>query len=909
MLGITLPTRRAPSALRAMAALVLVGACAALDGAAGQTCTVSGSSVTLSSGSCAITPNTTLNGSPAVHATNSAQITTNNVTVNPFNGGSVGGLAETLGTIIFSPGSSINGNWATAASAQTGGQIIFEGGTAINPPFGGGSTALLANGVGAGGQASQIIATGLTVNLNGGGGNVAARAGAGGSIVLNDGTTISFAPGGGGNTGLLATGAGSQIVTNGAILTMPGGGGGDTGVRADTGATVNLNQGSVTVQSNGGGEIGLLASGAGSSINATDVIVSVSNSGSGRGGFLQNGASINFSGGSLTTSGPGTYGFLFQAPSGVLNALTVTGAQISSAADAFAVQGGLANIAVTDSTVIGNNGILLSASQNAGAPAVVTMIANSSMLTGAIVTDSASTSTVTLGSGTTWLMTGNSNVTNLTNNESSIFFTPPTGDPTQLGSYKTLTATNYAGMGGEILLNTYLGGDGSPSDRLIINGGTATGATSLMFHNTTGPGAQTAANGILVVNAISGGTTVPGAFVLNGEARGGDFDYQLFRGGLGGTNPNDWFLRSTFIVPPEPPEPIPPEPGPLPPDPPPNPLPPGVYPIIGPELATYGIVQPIARQLGLDTLGTLHERIGDTLTQDNAGGSGTGWGRADWARFFGQQVNNRYQAFADPRADGWLGGFQGGLDLWRGSFLPGHRDAAGVYLAYGHADIQVNGLVTNTPATAYVLTHTGTVNLDAYSAAAYWTHYGPTGWYVDAVLQGTRYGGSAMTQFAQLPTNGYGFISSLETGYPVPLPLGPRFVLEPQAQIIWQQVTLNQANDGEGPVALGSTSGPTGRIGVRGQWTIVGENGQIWQPYARANLWRDWGAEATTTFGVDAVPLIEEATRLELAGGLTAKLNDRLSLYAQAGYQFAVAQTNDTTRNGVKGDVGLRYAW
>ena len=593
MLGIALPTCRAPSALRAMAVLTLLGACAALDDAAGQTCTVSGSSVTLTGGSCAIAPNSTLNGSPAVHATTSAQITTNNVTINPFNGGSVGGLAETLGSITFSPGSSINGNWSTAASAQTGGRIIFQEGSAINPPFGGGVTALLANGVGAGGQASQIIATGLTVNLNGAGGNVAAKASAGGSIVLNDGN-VSFAPGGGGNTGLLATGAGSQIVTNSVILTMPGGGGGDIGVRADTGATVNLNRGTVTVQSNGGGEIGLLASGAGSSINATDVIVSVSNSGSGRGGFLQNGASINFSGGSLSTSGPGTYGFLFQAPGGVLNTLTVTGAQISSAADAFAVQGGLANIAVSDSTVIGNNGVLLSASQNAGAPAVVTMTANSSMLTGAILTDSASTSTVTLGSGTTWVMTGNSNVTNLTNNDSSIIFTPPSGDPTQLGSYKTLTATNYAGMGGEILLNTYLGGDGSPSDRLIINSGTATGATSLMFHNTTGPGAQTAANGILVVNAINGGTTAPGAFVLDGEARGGEFDYQLFRGGLGGTSPNDWFLRSTFIVPPEPPEPIPPEPGPLPPDPPPNPLPPGGGSICGAEAFCPAIATPPA---------------------------------------------------------------------------------------------------------------------------------------------------------------------------------------------------------------------------------------------------------------------------------------------------------------------------
>ena len=887
--------------------------CGLFNSAAAQTCTVSGSStVTLTTGSCAIAPNTTLNGSPGVHATTGAQITTNNVTINPFNGGSIGGLAETNGTITFSSGSSINGNWATAASAQTGGQIIFQSGSAINPPFGGGVAALLANGVGPGGQASHIIAAGLAVNMNGAGGNVAGKATGGGIITLNSGTTINFPAGGGGNTGLWATGAGSQIVTIGTNLNMIGGGGGDIGVRVDTGANVTLIGGAVNVQSNGGGETELMASGAGSSIDAAGLAVNVSNSGGGRGAFLQNGASIAMAGGSLTTSGPGTYGFLFQAPTGVANTLTLIGTQVSSAADAFAVQGGMANIAAANATVVGNNGVLLSASQNAGAPAVVTMMAAASQLTGAILTDAASTSTVTLAAGTTWNMTGNSNVTDLTNNDSLIRFSGPSSDPTQLSSYKTLTAVNYTGTGGQILLNTYLGGDGSPSDRLIINGGTATGSTGLFIHNTTGQGAETTGNGILVVNAINGGTTIPGAFMLTGEVRGGAFDYDLFRGGLGGSAPNDWFLRSSFVVPPGPePGPGPGPPGPnFPVDPPPATLPPGTWPIIGPELATYGVVQPIARQLGLTTLGTLHERIGDTLTWANAGGDSPGIARGDWARLYGQQIDNRYQAFADPRASGWLGGFQGGLDLWRGSFLPGHRDAAGIYLAYGHADVGVNGLVTNPSATGYMLTHTGTLNLDAYSAGGYWTHYGPSGWYIDAVVQGTRYTGTAATQFAQLPTNGFGFISSLEAGYPVPLRLGPRFVLEPQAQIIWQQVTLNQANDGLGPVALGTTSGATGRLGLRGQWTIVSENGQVWQPYARANLWRDWGAEATTTFGVDQVPLLEDATRLELAGGVTAKLSARLSLFAQAGYQFAVLQgSENTVRNGVKGDFGVRYAW
>jgi outer membrane autotransporter protein len=466
--------------------------------------------------------------------------------------------------------------------------------------------------------------------------------------------------------------------------------------------------------------------------------------------------------------------------------------------------------------------------------------------------------------------------------------------------FGTLTVNNYVGAGGSLALRTFLGGDGSPSDLLTINGGTATGSTSVRITNVGGPGAETTSNGILVVNAINNATTAPGAFMLApGELRAGAFDYRLFQGGLNGSDPNDWFLRSTFNGP-GPPEAIGPSP-------PPSVLPPGFFPIIGPELATDGVVQPIARQMGLQTLGTLHQRIGDTLTLANTDGEGAGVARSDWARFFGQGIDNRYDAFADPRANGWMGGFQGGVDLLRSSFLPGHRDVAGVYIAFANSDINVNGLVTNAAATNYVQTRTGTLGLNGYSAGGYWTHYGPTGWYLDLVLQGTYYNGNAITQFANLPINGSGFISSLEGGYPIPLPLGPRFVLEPQAQIIWQQVSFNQANDGLGPVGLGTTSGPTGRVGLRGMWTIDGYNGQVWQPYVRANLWRDWGAEATTLFGIDPVPLIEEATRLEFAGGMTALLGRGVSLYAQAGYQFAL--DNAFIRNGVQGDIGLRFVW
>jgi hypothetical protein len=48
---------------------------------------------------------------------------------------------------------------------------------------------------------------------------------------------------------------------------------------------------------------------------------------------------------------------------------------------------------------------------------------------------------------------------------------------------------------------------------------------------------------------------------------------------------------------------------------------------------------------------------------------------------------------------------------------------------------------------------------------------------------------------------------------------------------------------------------------------------------------------ATSTFGIDRVSLNE--ARLEFTGGVTAKLNNSVSLYAQGGYQCAVSDSDD----------------
>ena len=662
--------------------LLLIGFGTTIDPVSAQTCTVAAdSTVTLTSGTCAITPGTTLTGSPGVHSSTSAAINTNNVTINPNNGGSIGALADTNGTILLGAGASINGNWSIAAEALSGGHVIFESGATINPSFGGGGTALLADGTG-----SDIQATGLSVNLNGSGNNVVARATNAGRITLTN-DTISYAAGGGSNTGLWATGPTSQITSTGTTISMLGGGGNDVGAKADGGGTVALSQGAVTVTGNGGGETGLLAqasgsaitatnvavtvsgaggevgakaldsatitlnggsvaatgtnggeiglqaSGSGSTIGATDVAVTVPNSASGTGGQAVSAGTITLLRGSVSTgaasaiavqatgagstitaeetaiatsgdnatgvqadsagsvslrnltvktTGASAVGLLATGAGSSINALGIDVTTSGSAAHAAAVTGGgsltmtgnlTANGAganalnvsgghatLTVTLLTSPNGASIAAPSGTssvnlnGVEAVVNngqwlivnggatlnLASEGSILQGVALTDAGSTSNVTLSDGTLWTMTGNSSVTNLTNIQSEIQFTPPTGNPTLLSSYKTLTAVTYFGQSSTIGLNTRLGTDGSPSDRLVIDGGTASGNTFLKIANTTGAGALTTGNGILVVDAINGATTASGAFSLSRPVVAGPYEYTLFRSSVDAGNPEAW---------------------------------------------------------------------------------------------------------------------------------------------------------------------------------------------------------------------------------------------------------------------------------------------------------------------------------------------------------------------------------
>ena len=73
---------------------------------------------------------------------------------------------------------------------------------------------------------------------------------------------------------------------------------------------------------------------------------------------------------------------------------------------------------------------------------------------------------------------------------------------------------NYVGNNGALYLQSVLGGDGSASDKLVIDRGSASGSTGVGILNAGGTGAATVLDGILVVQATNGATTAANAFAL-----------------------------------------------------------------------------------------------------------------------------------------------------------------------------------------------------------------------------------------------------------------------------------------------------------------------------------------------------------------------------------------------------------
>ncbi len=477
---------------------------------------------------------------------------------------------------------------------------------------------------------------------------------------------------------------------------------------------------------------------------------------------------------------------------------------------------------------------------------------------------------------------------------------PGPNDGIGFGAF-TVRGNYFGGSGALLQVNTVLAGDNAPSDKLVIDGGAASGSTGLRVINRGGLGAPTLADGILVVQAVNGGTTAAQAFSLTQAVEAGAYNYRLFRGGATGSNPNNWYLRNNgylvggtvvgsvtealeFI------QTHPPAPG--------SPAPAvAIEPVklYRPEVALYSTMPLVVRRLGLAQLGSFHDRQGDQ--QLLAGDEGA---QASWGRVFGESTRQRLRGDADPQFDGRISGLQLGHDFLIATDGSGGRNRVGVLGGYTRASGDTSGV-----ASGGTNTSTGRLSIEGYSLGAYWTRVASTGWYSDAVLMATRYKADARSTLGRGGTpHGNSVTASLEAGYP--LALSESVTLQPQVQLIWQRSSFDDFDDGISAVRFQRDNTVTGRLGARLEGSFSAGGG-TWKPYLKANLWHTFSGSNAIFFGpTDQVVNRRNASALEVGAGVVGQVNKVLAVYGGLAYTSAIGNTQQT---GVQGQLGMRLRW
>jgi len=313
------------------------------------------------------------------------------------------------------------------------------------------------------------------------------------------------------------------------------------------------------------------------------------------------------------------------------------------------------------------------------------------------------------------------------------------------------------------------------------------------------------------------------------------------------------------------------------------------------EVPIYAEVPVLARELGIAQIASFHDRWGDQSLRSESGALPAAWGR-----IWGEHATLENSGAVDPQFSGEMGGVQVGQDLYADTTPNGAGDYYGIFLGFARAQGDVSGFALGFPGLAV-----GSLSIDTYGGGGYWTHIGSGGWYTEALAMGSSLSIDPRSIEGISPrTHGHSVAASMEAG--MPIPLSADLSVEPQAQVIWQHVSVNDLDDGISTVSFEVANGFAGRLGARLQGRFEA-GGASWQPYVGANLWRYSGGTDRATFAdTTVIPTDVAATAFELELGIVGHLSARGSLFAKVGYTTDV---NSAHRSIVEGGIGMRWSW
>jgi len=736
---------------------------------------------------------------------------------------------------------------------------------------------LTATGGFANGAGTQINLNHVSLSVNGSSSGFGLRANNGGTLNVSNGSTITTY----GNLHGFFLDTGSQGIVSDTAITTNGNFAFGTYVQAAS----NLNMDKVTVTTSGTNSYGMLVNGSvvGTTTTATIANSILKTSGNNAIGlFLLNNSRVDLSNSTVTTTAANAPAIEMSVSGS--NTATVNATNTSfNAANAMLISVDQGNANINFNHVTANAGTsqdLMTVGVDGAAN--LNFVANHSVLSGDIhvlngsnahlfflnnttYTGAIDPANLTIDAGSVWHLTASSRLDNLSNAGLIVF--DPSGD-----NFKILTVhTNEIGLHGRIALNTFLGTDGSPSDWVLMDNSPSIGIDGLVITDTTGGGAPTLANGILVINTINGGITEPTAFHLAAPAVAGPYEYYLVRGAADASNTDNWYLLSTFNNP-DPPSPIPPSPE----------IPTGQHvPFYRREVSLAAAIPSVAILYDQFVLGTLHQRVGE---QEQIMGRQPpqAYLNGVWLRALKQDgtFNNNGIYYSGPSFDYSFNALQMGVDIYHAVQSNGSANFAGILGTYGQEHGNVDHLA---------VINAGNNNFDAWSLGGYYTHYDPRGWYIDNVLLGTFHQVNANSQRGLPPiiANADGIAASVESGYHIGLPHD--FGIEPEAQVVLQRLSIDNARS-NAIISFDPTNSVIGRLGARltRGWSIPSVLPNTMTAWLFGNIWHEFQGNSRTNFSslYGNVPFSSNigGTSTQLGIGLTALVSHSVSIYGTGNY-------------------------
>jgi outer membrane autotransporter protein len=497
-----------------------------------------------------------------------------------------------------------------------------------------------------------------------------------------------------------------------------------------------------------------------------------------------------------------------------------------------------------------------------------------------------------------WVINGSSSLSQLTNTGSIIFPRIAEANVRDKNQYNTINIKEYKGDNGHIFVNTYWDNDGtSYADSIFIEKVTEPGTT--LVHATgigdkiIGDAQSSEVKNTTTTQVINVKSNEPGhRFEGTADISNGAKAAQLV--GIkteSGETAYVWLLTTQ-----DPAEPI-------------QPTPPKEVPIYAEPVSGYVQMPTVNMELGFTTIGTLHERRSENQTYNITGTNNTALAnnqQQTWGRVLVKHLDKNGKQRLDTV------GNQSVLQIGHDFILDennktGTRRHIGAYVSYGHNENDFrdqyraeNGYIVDDH-------YTGKGRTDAVSVGGYSTFYGNNGGYVDLVGQVSylrnKYNARSNESVHQ---NGWGAALSAETGKSFTV-YGNNWFVEPQAQLVYQYLSLDDFNDKIRHIDQHNPSALRGRVGMRfGYNGATTDNLPPSSFYGIANIWHDFVNPKSVDIGRDTLKEEYAKTWGEVGVGIQLPITRQSHFYSDVRYE---KNFGSAKRKGFKGTLGYKYTW